>query len=145
MFKHIDLRMFLATLVLAALAVVAIRFGPEEFRGEALAIAIVAAGALKSFLKPPGPPSDKPVGPAVMMLSALSIATIAGCGLLKPSSPLDYAKATCIAANAFLDVKALRLACDGLGDLTDADIEKLAAASRAGAQKAGACKEPAAK
>lgn len=127
-------------IALAAIAALIAKFAPDQVG--ALAVPLVGVVVvIAAYLKPPSggaPPSP----PALLVFGALALSTSA-CGLLRPSSPLDFAKAACVAANAFLDVKALRAACDGLEGVTDADLKALMAANRAGAQKAGAavCKD----
>lgn len=126
-------------IALAAIAALIAKFAPDQVG--ALAVPLVGVVVvIAAYLKPPS--GGAPPSPPALLVFALAL-SVSACGLLKPSSPLDFAKAACVAANAFLDVKALRAACDGLEGVTDADLEKLMAASRAGAQKAGAsqCKD----
>lgn len=125
-------------IALAAIAALIAKFAPDQVG--ALAVPLVGVVVvIAAYLKPP---SGGAPPPATLLALVFAFGESA-CGLLRPSSPLDFAKAACVAANAFLDVKALRAACDGLEGVTDADLEKLMAASRAGAQKAGAavCKD----
>lgn len=125
-------------IALAAIAALIAKFAPDQVG--ALAVPLVGVVVvIAAYLKPPSGGAPPPA----TLLALVFAFCVSACGLLRPSSPLDFAKAACVAANAFLDVKALRAACDGLEGVTDADLEKLMAASRAGAQKAGAavCKD----
>lgn len=79
--------------------------------------------------KPKGPPPNIPSTIPVSMMLALALS---GCSLLRPKSALDWAQATCIAANAFLDVPALRQVCPSIQDLSDADVNQLLSAARQG-------------
>ena len=126
-------------IALAAIAALIAKFAPDQVG--ALAVPLVGVVVvIAAYLKPPS--GGAPPSPPALLVFALAM-SVSACGLLRTSSPLDFAKAACVAANAFLDVKTLRAACDGLEGVTDADLEKLMAASRAGAQKAGAavCKD----
>ena len=73
------------------------------------------------------------VPPVALLLLALS-----GCGIFAPKSPLDFAKATCISANAWLDLPALRRICPMVANLTDAEVNELVSAARHGAAGAPA-------
>ncbi len=124
---------------LAAIAALIAKFAPDQVG--ALAVPLVGVVVvIAAYLKPPS--GGAPPSPPALLVFAIAL-FVSACGLLKPSSPLEVAKATCIATNAFLDVAALRAVCEGLDHVTDADLEKLMAASRAGAQKAGSavCKD----
>lgn len=79
--------------------------------------------------KPKGPPPNIPSTIPVSLMLALSLS---GCSLLRPKSALDWAQATCIAANAFLDVPALRQVCPSIQNLSDADVNQLLSAARQG-------------
>lgn len=135
-------------IALAAIAALIAKFAPDQVG--ALAVPLVGVVVvIAAYLKPPsgGEPPAPPAPPALLVLCAALALSSSACSILRPSSPLDFAKAACVAANAFLDVKTLRAACDGLEGVTDADLEKLMAANRSGAQKAGAavCKDAGAK
>lgn len=72
-----DLRKLLVVLVVAVVAGVAAVYAPDPLKGPAVSLAVVAVGALETFLKGGGPP------PAALGIFSAFALTLAGCSFFE--------------------------------------------------------------